>query len=217
VAHPTPYYPVSLDLEGCHVLVVGAGRVAARKVAGLIACGAVVTVVAPEVHGDLEELVGGAAPGTPGSVSVERRLYQGGEAGGYRLVVTATGLKEIDRAAAADAESAGVFVNSADDPENCSFILPAVHRDGAVSIAVSTGGAAPALASWLRSRIASDLGDDLGLLADLLAEARHRVHSEGRSTEAMDWLGLLDGPFPELVARGDVDAARELLERLTGP
>ncbi len=210
-----PYYPVALDLGGRPVLVVGGGPVGARKAAGLAACGAVVTVVSPEVHDDVEALVDRGEPGAPGSVTLERRPYRRGEAGGYRLVVTATGHDDVDGAVAADAEAAGTFVNSADDPTHCSFLLPAVHRDGAVTVAVSTGGASPALARWVRTRPAAGLGPGLGILADLLGEARQAVRAEGRSTESVDWERILDGPLPSLVAGGEIDEARALLRQET--
>ena len=97
----------------------------------MVECGAEVTVVAPEVDPAIGAL----------GVAVERREYEQGMAASYRLVVTATGVPEVDAAVADDAERAGVWVNSADDPAHCSFILPSVHRDGPVTIAVSTGGA----------------------------------------------------------------------------
>ncbi len=212
-----PYYPVALDVRGAPVLVVGAGRVAARKAEGLAACGAVVTVVAPDVHDDMETLSNRTELGTPGSVTVVARPYRRGEAGDYRLVVTTTGHPDVDAAVAADAESAGTFVNSADDPAHCTFLLPAVHRDGPVTVAVSTGGASPALARWLRTKAAADLGPGLGTLADLLEEARRAVRSDGRSTESVDWERILGGPLPTLVARGELDEARALLRDETSP
>jgi siroheme synthase-like protein len=197
-------FPVVLDLTGRACLVVGGGRVAARKVAALLAAGAAVTVVAPEVEPDLAALAG--------TVAVERRPYRTGEAAGYRLVITATGDAAVDAAVTADAEAAGVWANAADDPAHCSFILPAVHRDGPVTLAVSTGGASPALATYLRDRYAADGPAGLAALAGLLAEARRRVQAEGRPTGAVDWRALLDGPLPGLVAAGDHDAARRLVD-----
>jgi siroheme synthase-like protein len=203
----TAFYPVSLDVEGRACLVVGGGPVAARKALGLLRCGAVVTVVAPAVCAAMAEL----AP-----LTIERRPYAAGEAGAYRLVVTATGIPTVDGAVFTDAEAAGVWVNSADDRAHCSFILPSVHRDGAVTLAVSTGGQSPALASWLRARLAAQWGDGLGSLADLLARARRSVHDAGRSTELVDWAALLDGPLPGLVRDGRMDEAEALVEAATG-
>ncbi len=215
-----PLYPVMLDVAGRRCLVVGGGRVATHKVLGLVAAAAHVTVVAPDLHPDLVAMVAGPPRpmgGTTGSVAVHRRRYEPGEAADYRLVITATGRPEVDGAVAADAEAAGVWVNSADDPDRCSFILPAVHRDGPVSVAVSTAGASPALATWLRNRVATLLGPDLGALAELLAEARQRVRDQGASTEGIDWHALLDGPLPELVHQGRLEEARALLAAATVP
>ena len=198
----TALYPVSLRLENKPCLVVGGGPVAARKVAGLLSAGAHVTVVAPSVVAEIEQ--------SP-SVTILRRPYEAGEAATYRFVIAATGLAEIDQRVARDADAAGVFVNCADDAEHCSAILPALHRDGVVSIAVSTDGASPALASWLRDQIASSVGTDLDALASLLAEARRTVRENGRSTETVDWRAILDGPLLELIRRGDLSEAQRIL------
>ncbi len=209
MAFSYPLYPVSLDLAGRPVLVVGAGPVAARKLGTLVDCGADITVIAPAVHPSIETLAAESE-----RIVVERRPYRPGEAATYRLVLCATGKPTVDGAVAADAEAAGVFVNSADDPLNCSFVLPSVARDGAVSIAVATDGTAPALSAWLRRRIAELVGPGVGTLAALVAEARTRAKASGIPTEDLDWAGLLDGPLPELVRRGDLDGARRALETL---
>lgn len=209
-----PLFPVGLLLEGKRVLVVGGGRVAARKVEALLACGASVTMVAPEVHVALDVLAAnGAIAAIDGSpLEVHLRPYERSEAAEYRLVVAATGLREVDAQVHSDAEDAGVWVNSADDPEHCTAVLPAVWRDGPVSVAVSTGGSSPALAGWLRDRVAQCLDSGLAELATLLAEARRSVQETGAATESVDWRTILDGPLPALVAEGRLDEARKLLE-----
>jgi precorrin-2 dehydrogenase/sirohydrochlorin ferrochelatase len=217
VAPDAPFYPVSLRVEAQPCLVVGGGPVAARKVAGLVACGAAVTVVAPSVHPDIEELARVAPAPPAGTVALARRPYRAGEAQDYRLVITATGIGEVDAAVAADAQAAGVWINTADDAGHCTFILPSVHRDGPVSIAVSTSGTSPALAAWLRRRIGSDVGPDLGTLAGLLQEARRALAAGGRSTESVDWRAVLDGPLPDLVRAGRLDEARRLLRAASDP
>jgi len=208
-----PIYPVGLVVAGQRCLVVGGGRVAGRKARSLILCGAAVTMVAPEAHEALGLL---ASDGTIAAIdeqplSVELRPYEQGEAAGYRLVVTATGLEEVDRQVASDAKRAGVWVNSADDAANCTFMLPAVHRRGSVTVSVSTSGASPALATWLRGRIAEALGPGIEDLAALLEEGRRLVHERGGSTEAVDWASLLDGPLAGLVAAGRIDQARRVM------
>ena len=205
-----PFYPVSLDVSGRACLVVGGGKVAARKARTLLDCGAIVTVIAPAVGGDMEALI-------PALHALERRPYRRDDASPFRLVVTATGIAEVDGAVYADAEAASVWANSADDLACSSFILPAVHRDGAVTVSVSTGGLSPALASWLRTRLAAECGDGLGILAQLLADARTRLKRAGLRSDSVDWVGLLDGPLPELVRSGDIDGAREMVAAATGP
>lgn len=197
---------MSLLVAGRPALVVGGGRVAARKVAGLVECGARVTVVAPDVVAEIDAMA------TGGALAVERRRYRRGEVADYRLVVTATGLPEVDRAVAADAEAAAIWVNCADDADHCTFFLPAVHRDGSVTLTVSTGGASPALAAWLRGRAAAALGPGLGTVCDLLDRARRRVREEGRSTSEVRWGELLDGGLPEVVARGHLEEARRMVD-----
>jgi siroheme synthase-like protein len=208
---PTPplLYPVSLDVSSRSCLVVGGGRVAARKARALLDCGAVVTVIAPSLSDDMEALV-------PTLHSVERRSYGKGDASTHRLVLTATGNPEVDGAVYADAEAAGVWTNSADDLAHCSFILPAVHRDGAVTVSVSTGGLSPALASWLRTRVASECGDGLGILAQLLGEARANLKRAGLRSDSVDWARLLEGPLLELIRAGEIDNARATVLAATG-
>ncbi len=226
--HPTParpLYPVLLDLAGRPCLVVGGGPVAARKAAGLLECGARVTVVARELSPAIVQLAersgdgwGGGPGGDDGGggrIELLGRPYQPGEAARYRLVITATGHPDVDGAVCADAERAGVWVNSADDPARCTAQLPSVHRDGPVTVAVSTAGTSPALASWLRRRTADALGPDLATLATLLDEARRRVRASGRSTETLDWEAILRGAFPKLVRAGRLDEARALLAATT--
>lgn len=207
-------YPVNLDVAGRPVLVVGGGPVAGRKAAGLVAAGASVTVVAPEVADVVEGLI------EAGAVTHLRRHYAPGDAGRHRLVITATGVPEVDASVAADADAAGVWVNSADDQANCSFILPAIFRDGPVSVAVSTSGASPALASWLRDQLSEAtsqlLGGGVADLAGLLSAARAQVKASGRSSETIDWRSLLEGPLPGLVRAGRLGDAQSLLDGAIG-
>ena len=210
-----PGLPVVLQLGGARCLVVGGGRVGARRARELAREGASVTVVAPEVDPALAEL----APGDPaparaeaggGTVECRVRPYRPGEASSYHLVVAATGVAATDRTVVADALAAGVLVSSADGahPGNVSF--PAVHRDGAVTVAVSTGGLSPALAVWLRSRIASSLGPGLAALAEVASEARETLRRTGAPAGSVDWGSAFDEVAP-LVAAGRMDEARALL------
>ncbi|HLM64129.1 MAG TPA: bifunctional precorrin-2 dehydrogenase/sirohydrochlorin ferrochelatase [Acidimicrobiales bacterium] len=196
-----PLYPVNLLLAGRPVLVVGGGRVAAQKVRGLVAAGAVVTVVAPEVDAAVEEQ----------DVTVERRRYRRGEAAGYRLVTAATGNPAVNQQVYDDGEAAGVFVNSADDPERCSVTLPARVQRGRLVVTVSTGGHSPAVAAWLRDRLAAELGPEYDTLVGLLSDERDLVRERGLSTEGLDWRAALDSGILDLIRAGRLEDAKERL------
>jgi precorrin-2 dehydrogenase/sirohydrochlorin ferrochelatase len=198
-----PLYPVNLIVAGRRCVVVGGGRIAARKAEGLLACGAVVHVIAPRVGPEVRALDG---------VTWEERSYQQGEVGGYQLAVTATGNTTVDGAVFADGEAAGIWVNSADDPARCSFTLPAVVRRGPVVLTVSTGGHSPALAVWLKERLAADVGPEYEVLAALLSEERDAVRAGGGSTEDVDWRSALDSDMLDLIRSGHLQQAKERLQ-----
>jgi precorrin-2 dehydrogenase len=186
-------YPVVLRLEGKRCLVVGGGAVAHRKVEGLLAAGASVRVVAPSVVPELSALDG---------VEVERRPYAAGDLAGCWLAVAATDDTAVQQAVFDDGEVAGVWVNAADDPERCSCFLPAVHRRPPVLVAVSTEGTSPALAAWLRDRLAAALPERLEELASALAAQRRELQAAGVATEAVDWGARIRALLAELGAAG---------------
>jgi precorrin-2 dehydrogenase / sirohydrochlorin ferrochelatase len=196
-----PLYPVNLIVAGRRCLVVGGGRVATQKVQGLLDAGAQVTVVAPEVAPDIERT----------GVAVERRRYRAGEVAGYRFVIAATGDPTVNQQVFDDGEAAGVWVNSADDPARCSAILPARVRQGRLIVTVSTGGHSPALASWLRARLAAELGPEYDQIIELLSESRSEVRARGESTEKLDWQAALDSGILDLVRAGRLEDAKERL------
>lgn len=216
-----PVYPVGLLVAGARCLVVGGGRAAGEKAVGLLRAGAAVTLVAPRSEEAMEVLAAVCdrpGPATPvpigrsgGTLRVLSRTYRAGEAARYRLVLAASGQPEVDASVADDARRAGVWVNAADDPAHCSFFLPSVHRDGPVTVAVATDGRSPALAAWLRRRLAALAGEGLGLLADVLGEARACLQAEGQPTDSVDWAALLAGPAPALAAAGRLEELRELV------
>jgi precorrin-2 dehydrogenase / sirohydrochlorin ferrochelatase len=199
---PDVLYPVNLLLSGRRCLVVGGGAVAARKVSGLAAAGADVTVVAPSVREEIRAM----------GVTFEERPYRRGEVAGYRLVIAATDDPEVNRAVHDDGEAAGVWVNAADDPPSCSFILPAVVRQGPVMVTVSTSGHSPALATWIKAHVTEQLGPEFAVLARLLSAAREELMASGRSTEDIDWRPALDWDMLELIRSGQTAQARERLQ-----
>jgi siroheme synthase-like protein len=185
---------VVLRLTGRRCLVVGGGAVARRKVDGLVASGADVTVVAPEVEPGLAALDG---------IRVERREYRSSDLEGCWLVVAATSDRAVQQQVFDDGERAGVWVNAADDPARCAFYLPAVLRREPLIVAVSTQGRSPALAAWVRDRIARLLPDRLDELAEQLAEERRELQQAGVSTEGRDWGARIDALAADLAAEED--------------
>jgi precorrin-2 dehydrogenase / sirohydrochlorin ferrochelatase len=162
---PANYYMACLDVDGRRCLVVGGGTVGLEKAAGLSACGALVTVVSPELHAGFAEL----------DVDWRAREYETGDLDGMFLVIAATDETAVNQAVHRDAEARQMLCNVADVPELCNFILPAVHREGPIAVAVSTGGASPALAKRLRSQIAELVGPEHAALAEELRALRPEV------------------------------------------
>jgi len=205
------YYPVFLSLEGRPCLVVGGGAVAEGKVRGLLTAGASVTVVSPVLVQQLDELAG------EGRIRHLRRHYQTDDVEGMTLVMAATDDGDVNARVTEDCRRRGVWINSADDPPNCDFILPSVIRRGRLTLATSTAGASPALARRLREELEAFLGDDLAALADLLADVRAELQAAQTAVPASAWQEAIDARLRALLAQGRYTEARErLMERLRG-
>ncbi len=179
-------YPVVLRLRGRRALVVGGGKVAARKAAGLLAADAHVLVVSPAFMPAFDRLVDTAA------LTLVKRPYVPSDLEGMVVVVAATDDRRVNAQVSADARRAGVLVSVVDAPHESDFIVPAVVRRGDLLIAISTSGRSPALASHLRRELELLIPDDWEVLVRLLGAARTRVQR----------------------AVGDADRRRHLLERL---
>ena len=170
--------PIILDLRGRKALVVGGGRIAYRKAKALADEGAHVTVVSPVF---VEEF------STMPNATLVQRTYEAGDTEGFQLVITATGNHDVDQIIYDEGNGRGIWVNSADDPDRCSFYLAATHRDGNVIVAVSTEGKSPALASHLRNTIAAQLPKNLADIAIELDRQRSEIKDQGVSTESINW------------------------------
>jgi precorrin-2 dehydrogenase / sirohydrochlorin ferrochelatase len=152
------YYMAAIDVEGRRCVVVGDGGMADEKATGLEACGALVDRVP--------------------AARYKRRVLKGA-----LLVVAATPDRKLNERVFRDAERRGMLCNVADVPELCNFILPAVHREGPIAVAVSTGGASPALAKRLRSMIAAIVRPEHAELAEELRAMRPDVKARFQSYE----------------------------------
>lgn len=205
----TQYYPVSLDLRDRLCLVVGGGPVAEAKVEGLLAAGARVTVVSPELTEPL------AAWAVEGRIIHRPHEYGTDDLDGQQLAFSATDRREVTEAVAADARRRGLWVNAADDPAYCDFLLPSVLRRGRLVVAVSTGGASPALAARVRRDLEAYFTPEYEELVELAAEVRAELRAHAHRPGAAAWRGAFDRDLVELLAEGKRDEARaRLLDRL---
>ena len=131
---------------------------------------------------------------------------------GYRVVIAATGDPSVNRAVFLDGEAAGVWVNAADDPENCAFTLPARIRRGPLLVTFATGGRSPALAQWLRRRYEDEFGPEYDVLIEMLAAVRDERRARGATTEGPGWQRALDSGMLELIREGNLAEAKERLQ-----
>jgi precorrin-2 dehydrogenase / sirohydrochlorin ferrochelatase len=203
------YYPIFLDLTGRRCIVIGGGAVAERKVDGLLAAGAQVTVVSPEISEGLRRLI------LQPSLKHVARKYESGDLAGFAVAFVATDDRALSAAVFAEARSRGIWVNCADDPSHCDFISPAVIRRGELSVALSTGGASPASARALREELESYLSEEFAQLVQTASEVRRELRLRSIQASPEAWNRALNGDFRRLIYEGKaIEAKRLLLARL---
>ncbi len=206
----TATYPLFLELESRAVLVVGGGKVAARKILRLLECGARITVVAEACVASLQERI------ELGELEYRAGRFHASDLDGQTLVFAATDDAGTNAGIARMARQRGLLVNVVDAPELCDFITPSVIRRDPVQIAISTGGASPVLSRLLRSRLEALIPRSFGRLAALMADFRHKVHA--RIGDAVQrrrfWEKALDGAVAELLYAGHEQQAFNELEAL---
>ena len=192
-------YPVMLDGGALRALVVGGGRVAVRKVRGLIDAGASVRVVALEVDAELE---GGA----DAKLTIERRAYSADDIGDAMVVFAATSSPDVNARVGHDARARGRLVNIVDAPEDGTFTSPATHRAGDLVIAVAAGRV-PAVAARVRDCLALRYGARYATAVRDLAGLRSRLLRTGsRDQWTRVSAAVIDGDFCETVERGELSA-----------
>ena len=205
---PMDYLPVFLQLRDRPVLVVGGGRVAARKVELLRRTGAKITVVAPELADDLRELA------AKGELHYVNTVFSPGQVTGTVAVVAATGVPEVNAAVSAAARELNIPVNVVDDPLASTFIFPAIVDRSPILIAISSGGQAPVLARRIREQMEAFLPARLGALARFMGERRKAVKRALRSAARRSfWERIVGGVVGARVFAGDEVTAGKDFER----
>jgi siroheme synthase-like protein len=203
------HYPLFVELDGRACVVLGGGVVAERKVAGLLAAGAVVTVVSPALTPGLVALA------RAGRIAHLARGYAAGDLAGAALAFAATDDGAINAAVAAEGRARGVWVNAADDPAHCDAILPAIVRRGPLTVAIGTAGTSPALARAVREHIERSLPPAYETLAEIAGDVRRELRAAGRRRPAEAWQrALTDGLVRLLDGDARDEAARRVRARL---
>jgi uroporphyrin-III C-methyltransferase/precorrin-2 dehydrogenase/sirohydrochlorin ferrochelatase len=202
------YLPVFMKVEQRPCLVVGGGKVAARKVALLRRAGARIRIVSPQLCGELHDLL------ARGLITHEAREFQDNDLDDCVLVIAATDNKTVNRRVSELATIQRIPVNVADSPKLCSFIVPSIINRSPVQIAVSTGGSSPVLARLLRARLESFVPAAYGRLAELVNDYRQRVKQRFANPEQRRyfWESILQGRVAELLFAGHEEKARSALQ-----
>lgn len=197
------YFPAFLDLRGKSCLLIGGGVVASRKADALLAAGARLTVVAPELGAKLKQYA------ASGRITHRAARFDAADVSGHWLIVNASDDPAVARGVADAADAAGIFCNSADDKAHCSFVTPAIIDRSPIVVAVSSGGASPLLVRKIRSQIETVLPARLGRLAALAAQWRDRVRR--RIHDALGrrrfWEQIFDGAVADDVLAGRTQSA----------
>jgi len=203
-------YPVFLNLQGRPCVVIGGGQVAEQKVAGLLDAGAAVTVISRTVSPGL------AALAAQHRIVLRPRAYRRGDLEGMYLAIAAPDDRTVNRKIWEEAEHRRVLLNAVDDLPHCTFIAPAIHRQGDLTVAIGTAGKSPALAVRLRDRFAAQIGPEYAALLDLLGELRPEVTRRVPDLPARTtlWYRMVDSDALELVRRGNLTGAKDLLMQL---
>ncbi len=206
------FYPMFLRVAGRRCVVIGGGKVAEQKVSALLAAGAQVTIVSPELTPKIEQLL------AAGRVEHRSRPYRHGDLRGVLLAVAATDDEEIQRRVAQEARETGVLLNVVDRPDLCDFVVPAVVQRGDLVIATSTGGASPAFAKRIRRDLEERFGPEYAEALQLLHRLRQRL--AGRlmsSTERQRiFTTLANSPLLEYLRRRQTHAIDQLLAETVG-
>ncbi len=204
------YYPAYLELRGRPCIVMGGGEIAERKVTALLDAGARVTVVSPTLTAGLTALA------DTHEIVHHARAYRHGDLTGAWLAFAATDDDAVHAAIAGEAAEGRVFLNVVDRPPLCSFIVPAIVARDPIAIAVSTGGASPALAKRLARELETAIGPEWGLAARVLGALRARLKGDA-ATRARIFSALADTPLLAALRAGEAARVDALLGEQVGP
>lgn len=204
------FFPIYLEMTGRRCLVIGGGAVAERKIANLLEAEAKVTVISPDVSENI------ARWSKANAIQLKARRYQAGDLAGFELAFVATDDRRVNDEVYLEGRSRGVWVNAADDPAHCDFILPSVLRRGDLTVAVSSGGQSPALARTIREELEIYFSREYEQLAELAAETRAELRRRSLHVSFETWRKALSGDVRQLLMRGEMARAKSHLLKELG-
>ena len=199
------YYPVYLNLAGKRCVIVGGGTIAQGKIGGLLQAGCQITLISPDATPGIRQAA------QRGDIVWLQRTYEPGDLEGAFIGVAATNVWHVNREIYEEAEGLGVLLNVVDDPDLCSFIAPSVVKREPVTMAISTGGASPALARKLRETLANAEALEWADLADVLAQARRIIKEKRTVIDPERWQCCITRELLNMVQKGRSEEALEVL------
>jgi len=204
------YFPLFIDLKKQACLVIGAGEVATRKIELLAKTGASISVIAPDICKNIQELADNNS-----HITLLQKEFNPADVQRQRLIISATNNSAINKLVAQTANQHNIPVNVVDSPELCSFIVPAIIDRSPIVAAVSSGGASPVLARLLRSKLESLIPPAFGRLAQLANKYRATVKENINppAQRRIFWENALQGSIAELFYSGKEEEAESRLQQ----
>jgi len=203
-------YPVNLDVERRKCVVVGGGKVAEKKVLGLLECGADVSVISPHLVANLKELSDKRV------IKYLKRAYKPGDLKGAYLVVASTNSHKVNRRVGEEARRLGILVNVVSAPSLSDFSVPAVLRRGEFMLTVSTSGKSPALSRRLRMELEDAFGDEYEAFTEILGRIRKRFRDISPENRKRIYTQVAMSSIPLLLREKRLKEAERELKRITG-
>ena len=207
----TTFYPVFLNLTGRRCVIIGGGQVAEGKVSKLLDSGAKIILISPDATQGIRDYA------DSGQIEYNLRKYQEGDLNGAFLVVAATNDRVVNQEIFEEAEKSGILLNAVDDMPRCSFIAPSIVEKGPITVAISTGGASPALARKLREKLEVSPALDWADATNMLSHARQIIKDKQIALDPQRWQCCMTDELLTLIQAGHEDEALEILmNRLLG-
>lgn len=199
------FYPVFLNLTGRRCVIIGGGQIAEGKISKLLDSGAKIIVISPDATQGIRGFT------ERGQIKLDLRKYQEGDLQGAFLVIAATNDQAVNQEIFEEAEKQGILLNAVDDMSRCSFIAPSIVEKGPVTVAISTGGASPALARKLREKMEVSSALDWADATGVLSKARQIIKDKQIAVDPQRWQCCMTDELLTMIQAGHENEALDLL------